>query len=161
MASDGHRRFCVRAESGPHPNPPETSDRPEVEGTEWGILTQYADVKDLCRIHNRLGLSGRCMTPDTSVSPLSLGERAGVRVLLILRQPEPSTPASTPPTISQSPADPVAAALLRPCSLPCYEFGRVSLAKSCSSLEGFREKKIRPTAQRKIAFLFLPGKPTR
>lgn len=39
--------------------------------------------------------------------------------------------------------------------------GPESLAKSCSSLEVFREKKIRPTAQRKIAFLFFPGKPTR
>jgi hypothetical protein len=38
--------------------------------------------------------------------------------------------------------------------------GPESLAKSCGSLEVFREKKIRPTAQRKIAVLFLPGKPT-
>ena len=37
--------------------------------------------------------------------------------------------------------------------------GPESLAKSCGSLEVFPEKKIRPTAQGKIAVLFLPGKP--
>ncbi|TKJ88534.1 hypothetical protein PkoCFBP13504_00805 [Pseudomonas koreensis] len=29
----------------PHPNPPETSDRPEGEGTDRGILKRYADVR--------------------------------------------------------------------------------------------------------------------
>ncbi len=31
----------------PHPNPPETSDRPEGEGTDWGKLKSYADLKVL------------------------------------------------------------------------------------------------------------------
>jgi hypothetical protein len=44
------------------------------------MLKGYADLIVLYRIHNRLGFSGRCMTPDTSVGPLSLRERAGVRV---------------------------------------------------------------------------------
>jgi hypothetical protein len=40
----------------------------------------YADLIEIYRIHNRRGISGRCITPDTSVGSLSLGERAGVRV---------------------------------------------------------------------------------
>jgi hypothetical protein len=49
------------------------------------MLKRYADLKVFLRIHNRLGLSGRCTTPDTSVSPLSLRERAGVRVAFDVR----------------------------------------------------------------------------
>jgi hypothetical protein len=30
--------FCLGARKAPHPSPPETSDRPEGEGTEWGML---------------------------------------------------------------------------------------------------------------------------
>jgi streptogramin lyase len=40
----------------------------------------YADLIELYRIHNRRGISGRCITPDSSVGSLSLRERAGVRV---------------------------------------------------------------------------------
>jgi hypothetical protein len=43
------------------------------------MLERYTDLNLLGRIHNRLGHSGRCIAPDTSVGPLSLGERAGVR----------------------------------------------------------------------------------
>jgi hypothetical protein len=60
---------------GPHPSP-----LPEGEGTEWGMVQGYADLILLYRIHNRLVLSGRCQTSDASVGPLSLWERAGVRV---------------------------------------------------------------------------------
>ncbi|OJT51194.1 hypothetical protein EGJ55_05750 [Pseudomonas moraviensis] len=42
-------------------------------------MKNSTDVKDFFRIHNRLGRSGRCKTPDTSVGPLYLWERAGVR----------------------------------------------------------------------------------
>ncbi|AZZ74458.1 hypothetical protein CCX46_04685 [Pseudomonas sp. RU47] len=64
-----------RIEKYPHPNPPETSDRPEGEGTDRGMLASYADLILLCRIHNRLGLSGRRTSSDTSVGPLP--ERGG------------------------------------------------------------------------------------
>ncbi|PYC11262.1 hypothetical protein DMX02_30720 [Pseudomonas jessenii] len=43
------------------------------------MLQKYTDLKLLYRIHNRLDHSGRCRTPDTSVGPLYLWERAGVR----------------------------------------------------------------------------------
>jgi hypothetical protein len=43
------------------------------------MLKRYADLKVLRRIHNRRELSGRRITQDTSVGPLSLRERAGVR----------------------------------------------------------------------------------
>jgi hypothetical protein len=49
------------------------------------MLKRYAELKVFLRIHNRLGLSGRCTTPDTSVGSLSLGERAGVRVAFDVR----------------------------------------------------------------------------
>jgi hypothetical protein len=49
------------------------------------MLARYADLNDVCRIHNQLGLSGRCTPPDTSVSSLSLWERAGVRVAFAVR----------------------------------------------------------------------------
>ncbi|PYC22369.1 hypothetical protein DMX02_10730 [Pseudomonas jessenii] len=58
---------AVKAKA-PHPSP-----LPEGEGTDWGIFKNSADVKDLYRIHNRLGHSGRWTTPDTSVGSLSLG----------------------------------------------------------------------------------------
>ncbi len=90
--------------------------------------------------------------------PLPPGEGWGEGAL-DLRPFRFSAPCAKPPAISRNPAGPVAAALLRPCSLPCYGFGRGSLAKSCSSLEGFYAKKIRPTALGTIAFLLLPGKP--
>jgi hypothetical protein len=49
------------------------------------MLKKYADLNVLHRIHNRLVLSGRCITSDTSVSSLSLRERAGVRVAFDVR----------------------------------------------------------------------------
>jgi hypothetical protein len=58
---------------------------PRGEGTEWGMLKRYAELKVFLRIHNRLGLSGRCTTPDTAVGSLSLRERAGVRVAFDVR----------------------------------------------------------------------------
>ncbi|WP_224796374.1 hypothetical protein, partial [Pseudomonas fluorescens] len=42
------------------------------------MLEKYADLNERDRIHNRHNLSGRCITKDTSVGPLSPGERAGV-----------------------------------------------------------------------------------
>jgi hypothetical protein len=44
-------------------------------GLIGGVLKRYTDLKVIGRIHNRLGISGRRMTPDTSVGPLSLRER--------------------------------------------------------------------------------------
>jgi hypothetical protein len=68
---------------------------PEAEGADWGGA-KYADLifvlgihnlqsfrqtpRSIDQIHNRLGFSGRWMTSDTSVGPLSLWERAEVRV---------------------------------------------------------------------------------
>jgi hypothetical protein len=49
------------------------------------MLKKYIDLSDFCRIHNQLGFSGRCTTPDTSVSSLSPWERAGVRVAFDVR----------------------------------------------------------------------------
>jgi hypothetical protein len=54
---------------------------PLPPGEGWGegwVSKRYAGLY-LLRIHNRLVFSGRCTTPDTSVSSLSLRERAGVR----------------------------------------------------------------------------------
>ncbi|TMU75638.1 hypothetical protein FGA82_20540 [Pseudomonas fluorescens] len=93
--------WSSRARSkAPHPNP-----LPEGEGTDWGILENCADVIDLYRIHNRLGHSGRCTTPDTSVGPLSLWAvrrfgRAGVREEGL----NAKTPADTPPASRPKPA---------------------------------------------------------
>jgi len=64
----------VYREKAPHPSP-----LPEGEGTEWGIFKSYTDLSEFQRIHNRHILSGRWIMPDTSVSSLSLRERAGVR----------------------------------------------------------------------------------
>jgi len=58
----------------PHPSP-----LPEGEGTDPGMLKKHADLNLLYRFHNRLGRSGRYTTPDPSVGPLYLWERAGVR----------------------------------------------------------------------------------
>jgi hypothetical protein len=58
----------------PHPSP-----LPEGEGAERGMLEYFIDLKEVHRIHNRLAFSGRCIAKDTSVSPLSLWERARVR----------------------------------------------------------------------------------
>jgi hypothetical protein len=69
----------VVLKADPHPSPPETSDRPEGEGAERGMLEYFIDLKEVHRIHNRLAFSGRCIAKDTSVSPLSLWERARVR----------------------------------------------------------------------------------
>jgi hypothetical protein len=63
-----------QVKSCPHPSP-----LPEGEGADPGIFEKYIDLEMLSRIHNRLGLAGRCMTQDTSVSPLSLRERVRVR----------------------------------------------------------------------------------
>jgi hypothetical protein len=43
------------------------------------MLEYFIDLKEVHRIHNRLAFSGRCIAKDTSVSPLSLWERARVR----------------------------------------------------------------------------------
>jgi hypothetical protein len=43
------------------------------------MLEYSIDLKEAHRIHNRLAFSGRCIAKDTSVSPLSLRERARVR----------------------------------------------------------------------------------
>jgi len=60
---------------------------PLGEETDWGMFGRYADLKEFADslidlvypIDNRLDFSGRCITPDTSVSSLSLRERVGVR----------------------------------------------------------------------------------
>jgi hypothetical protein len=64
----------VVLKADPHPSP-----LPEGEGAERGMLEYFIDLKEVHRIHNRLAFSGRCIAKDTSVSPLSLWERARVR----------------------------------------------------------------------------------
>ncbi|POA29871.1 hypothetical protein C1891_27170 [Pseudomonas sp. GW456-12-1-14-TSB6] len=95
----------MNSKAPPHPSPPETSDRPEGEGTDWGIFTKYTDLKLLYRIHNRLDLSGRRTAPDTSVGSLSLGERAGVRGQVRIKRRAPDTPhwATSPTPDARSP----------------------------------------------------------
>ncbi|VVN61557.1 hypothetical protein PS684_04302 [Pseudomonas fluorescens] len=39
------------------------------------MLLNYTDLMLLYRIHNRLGLSGRCTSKDNAVGPLSQRER--------------------------------------------------------------------------------------
>ncbi|PWB30177.1 hypothetical protein DCO47_20410 [Pseudomonas sp. NDM] len=65
---------CREDQKPPHPSP-----LPEGEGADPGIFAKHTDLKWLYRIHSRLGLSGRCMTQDILVSPLSLRERVRVR----------------------------------------------------------------------------------
>ena len=65
---------CLAWDGCPHPSP-----LPEVEGTDWGLLRISADLKNLCRIHNRLDRSGRRIYRYNPVSPLSLRERDRVR----------------------------------------------------------------------------------
>ncbi len=82
----------------------------------------------------------------------------GIGVCRRLRPPWPSTLCATPPAASRCLADQAVAVLLRqPCSLPC-DGSAGSLAKSCASLEGYFEKKILPTAKRKIVVFLLLGK---
>ena len=56
-----------------------------------GMLEIDADLSALHRIQSsdsnqkRCGLSGRCITGDTSIGPLSLWERAGVRATEVHR----------------------------------------------------------------------------
>jgi hypothetical protein len=65
---------------------------PLGEEADWGMFGRYADLKELTEslidlvypIDNRLGISGRCIAPDSSVGSLSLWAvrrfgRAGVR----------------------------------------------------------------------------------
>jgi hypothetical protein len=41
------------------------------------MLARYADLNGFCRIHDCHDLSGRCITPDTTVGPSTFGrERA-------------------------------------------------------------------------------------
>jgi hypothetical protein len=49
------------------------------------VSRRSTDLNAPYKIHNQLGFSGRCTTPDTSVSSLSLRERAGVRVAFAVR----------------------------------------------------------------------------
>ncbi|OJT52407.1 hypothetical protein BSZ28_08825 [Pseudomonas moraviensis] len=68
----------MNAEKAPHPNP-----LPKGEGTDWGMLEIDADLSALHRIQScdsnqkRCGLSGRCITGDTSPQPSPSGRGLG------------------------------------------------------------------------------------
>ncbi|PWB38162.1 hypothetical protein DCO47_00195 [Pseudomonas sp. NDM] len=64
--------------SGPHPSP-----LPKGEGTDWGILKRYTDLKVIWRIHNR---HRRCRSADRERHldrpPLPPGEGWGEGLLI-------------------------------------------------------------------------------
>ncbi len=107
--------------------------------------------------HSPRGAREICLGPlrsPTGASPLATGEPVDSE---LLRPAWPPMPCATPSRVSECPADPAVAAVVRlPCSRPCEMLAGI-LAKSGSSLERRFEKKILPTAQGKIDVFHLPS----